>query len=92
MVVFADKDTTGLGHEYAEHENGAWPYWQPAELDGYPAIAYANEGSEASRAFLLSAERLVALLVAADDKDGTPHCTAAKDVAEAVLETVVAGI
>lgn len=42
LVVFASRTSNGLTYRYLEHDHGSWTYWQPTEVDGYPAVAYGS--------------------------------------------------
>lgn len=90
-VVFANKHTIGLSYEYAEHDRGAWPFWEPTSSSGFPAVAFNNGPDDNSCTFAIGLTDTLFFWVAAEGKAGAQRCAAAKEVAEAVLQTVVAG-
>jgi hypothetical protein len=87
-VTFADKMTKGLSSRYAEHAAGTWEYWEPATVDGYPAVGYAT--SRGGCNFAIGINDSLYFWVTADDSSSAAKCAAAKDVASAVLTTIKA--
>ena len=89
-VVIAYNDTNGLSTRYAEHAHGAWTYWEPTTVDGYPGAAYGSQDTSdrGSCNFAVGIADDLFFWATADDKNGAPRCSAAKEVATAVLVTV----
>jgi hypothetical protein len=89
-VVVAYNDTNGLSMRYAEHVHGAWTYWEPATVDGYPGVAYGSKepNGQGTCNFAIGITDDLFFWATADDKAGSPRCSAAKEVATAVLTTV----
>jgi hypothetical protein len=87
-VPFADKMTEGLSSRYAEHAAGTWEYWEPATVDGYPAVGYAT--SRGGCDFAIGINDSLYFWVTADDSSSAAKCAAAKDVTSAVLATIKA--
>jgi hypothetical protein len=38
--------TTGLESWYDAHSQGAWQYWEPTEIDGFPAVVFEVSPAE----------------------------------------------
>jgi hypothetical protein len=94
-VTFAVKTTAGLGSRYTEYKSGYWSYWQPMEVDGYPAVGFYTtdpaQPDPRSCNFAVGIKDSLYFWVTTDAHDGNNGCAEARDVATAVLSTVKAG-
>ncbi|ONI79740.1 hypothetical protein ALI144C_23595 [Actinosynnema sp. ALI-1.44] len=94
-VTYATRVPTGLNSKYHEHSTGMWTYWEPTVVDGYPALGfqatYVGDPTPQVCNFAIAVTDSLYFWVTADDKPGADKCSAAKDVASAVLTTVKAG-
>jgi hypothetical protein len=93
-VTIAQEETDGLSSRYQEHASGTWSYWEPTTVDGYPAVGfdvtYGSNPSPESCNFAIGIKDSLYFWVTADDAPGSANCSAAKDVATAVLATIKA--
>jgi hypothetical protein len=90
-VTYASKSTNGLSTRYIERSRSIWSFWEPAEIDGYPGVAYDTTDDKNDPGFCHFAVGLTDSLffwVTAVDKAGAARCSTAKAVATAVVATV----
>jgi hypothetical protein len=86
-VGFASKISSGLSYQYIEHAQGQWGYWQPTELDGYPAVAYGNNDPSACF-FAVGVSDSLHFWVTTSTDD--PTCTESRVIASTVLANIKA--
>lgn len=86
-VVFASNIDSGLSSRYYEHMTGAWFYWQPSELDGYPAVAYGNRGPLDCNVAVALTDTLY-FWTSAEARTPSERCATARTVASNVLATI----
>jgi hypothetical protein len=88
-VVFAANVDSGLSSRYYENTVGAWAYWQPSELDGYPALAYGNSDPLNCNVAVALTDTLY-FWTSADARTPSERCATARSAAANVLATVKA--
>ncbi|MCE7004116.1 DUF3558 domain-containing protein [Kibdelosporangium philippinense] len=93
-VEYATKVSIGLSYRYAEHARGSYDYWQPTDVDGYPAVGYTATKPEDPGpdlcSFAIGLADTLFFSVTAEDKSGVARCSTAKDLASAVLANIKA--
>lgn len=89
-VVYTPELKNGLSHLYEQNAAGYWSYWEPTDVDGYPAVVAMDEppGVNCDISVGLSDSLFFYVSVLAESGDGR---TAAENVASAVLATIKAG-
>lgn len=87
LVAFASKISNGLSYRYMERARGSWTYWQPTEVDGYPAVAYG--GTEPPSCFFAVGISDSLHFWVAGSKDDTT-CTESRTVASTILANIKA--
>jgi hypothetical protein len=93
-VTIAQDEPDGLSSRYQEHASGTWNYWEPTTVDGYPALGFdATDSADLHPElcnFAIGIKDNLYFWATADDAPGTARCSAAKEVASAVLATLKA--
>ncbi|MBP2327472.1 hypothetical protein JOF56_007857 [Kibdelosporangium banguiense] len=87
-VTYASKSTNGLTIRYIEHARGAYKYWEPATVDGYPAAGYDPGIDLQFCSFAVGLTDSLFFWVTAPDNAGAGRCSTAKAVATAVVATI----
>jgi hypothetical protein len=94
-VTYASKSTNGLSTRYIEYSRGAWDYWIPVDIDGYPGVTYDAVGSGEHDpglcSFAVGVKDSLFFWATAPDWNGAAKCATVKNVAAAVLGTIKAG-
>lgn len=91
-MTYASKATAGLSVRYIEHSRGTWSFWEPAEVEGYPGVAYDTKDDDKNDPgychFAVGLTDSLFIWVTAVDKPGTAKCSTSKAVATAVTATI----
>lgn len=89
-VLYSNKKS-GLAYLYGLNQDDVWAHWDPTEVDGYPAVAYAPRANpeRCEVAVGLSDSSYVSVGVYSDT--GDDRCAAGKSLAGVVLSTIKAG-
>lgn len=93
-LIYYSNNTSGLSALYEAHSQGSWEYWEPTELDGYPAVLYEVSPNKTK----LSCEVAVGIsdslyfsvryVFYNGDPGGKNPCVEGRAVASAVLSTI----
>jgi hypothetical protein len=86
-VVFASNVDSGLSSRYYEHTTGTWAYWQPSELDGYPALAFGTSDPLDCNVAVALTDTLY-FWTSADARTPSERCVTARSAASSVLATI----
>jgi hypothetical protein len=87
-VVFRSNTTIGLSGKYAENAAGAWDYWQPTEVNGYPAVAFDNDAESGHCSFAVGVSDQLYYVVSDEAIPGEERCATARNVATTILENI----
>lgn len=89
-VVYTPELKNGLSHFYEQNAAGWFEYWEPTEVDGYPAVIAGKErpGTDSTLYVGLTDSLSFSVSVIAQTGNGRD---AAENVASAVLGTIKAG-
>jgi hypothetical protein len=93
-VTYASKVAVGMSGLFADHYSlHSWTYWEPAMVDGYPAVGYdTNQPDSGSCNFAVALTDTLYFWVTAEDDTGATQCSKAKNIASAALVTIRTGV
>lgn len=90
-VVYNPELTNGLSHLYAQNATGHWNYWEPTQVDGYPAVIAMIDKPAADCNLAVATSDALFFQANVWNPDHDDNCVAAENVAAAVLATIEAG-
>lgn len=92
-VTYQPELTAGLSHLYQQHAAGQYDVWEPTEVGGHPAIHLGERSLEEMGDCDITVGLSDSLFFRAtvSGNEGDDSCTAARNVASAVLDTIKAG-
>lgn len=89
-VLYSNKES-GLAYLYGLNEADVLAHWEPTEVDGYPAVAYAARSRPEVCEVAVGLSDSMYVSVGRFDESGDDRCAMSKRLAGVVLSTIRAG-